>query len=123
MINQKNKLVNALNNNINFGVKKFYIRKTTEILKYLNILYKEGVILSFIAKDNEIVVTTANPALYVNDKVRLLSKKKIKNNKKYEDLVTYSTNLQTLYLSTSKGIISIKDAKLNKLGGYPLILI
>lgn len=124
MKTQKNKLINILNNNTNFGLKKFYIRKTNEILKYLNILYKEGVILSFVVKTEIVIITTHNNSIsHINDQIQILSKKRVKNNKKYKDLVKYSCGLQMLYLSTSYGILSIKDAKLKGVGGYPFILV
>lgn len=124
MLNQKNRLVNILNNKTSFSPKKIIIPKTNEILSYLNILYREGIILSFVVQETSILITVNNRSgLLTDNKIYLLSKKRFKNNKKYIDLIKYSGTLQTLYLSTSKGILSIKDSKALRLGGYPFILI
>jgi ribosomal protein S8 len=124
MTNQKIRLINIVNNSKNCGNKTFSVLKTDETLRYLNILYKEGVVVSFFVDKTFIVVTvSSNISLTSNNQIKFLLKKKVKNNKKYEDLIKQPYTMQTLYLSTSQGILPIKDVKRKKLGGYPFILV
>lgn len=121
---QKSRLVNMLNNNTSLNSKTFLVKKTQTILKHIDVLYREGIVLSFSIRNNTVViVTNTSNYFFVNDKISLLTKKKSKNNKKYKDLTKYSCGLQNLYLSTSEGVLPLKKTKLKFLGGYPFILV
>jgi ribosomal protein S8 len=124
MVLEKIRLINMLNSNAASSTKFIVVQMTRSILKYVDILYKEGVILSFSVKgDNVVIATNTSNYFFVNDQISLLSKKRTKNNKKYKDLIKYSFGLQSLYLSTSRGVLSLKNTKNKFLGGYPFVLI
>lgn len=124
MLNQNSRLINFLNNNIELGLKSFYVLKTKEVLRSLNILYKEGSILSFFVEDNFVVISVKKSSFAVaNEKITFFPRKKIKSNKKYQDLLKQPYTMQTLYISTPKGILSLREAKIHKEGGQPFMLI
>jgi ribosomal protein S8 len=101
--------------------KVMYIKKNVLILKYLKLLYIEGYILSYKTTEENIVVFlrySNNRCLTEN--IKLISKPSKDIYLKYNDIVLLNLKNKDLFLSTTKGFLSLKDAKKYRKGGLAL---
>jgi len=120
----KTELLNRLNNKLSGFCKtnSFSLIYSKDAVKYLEILYKEGRILSYKRVGN-MLEATAN--VYPNsfkDKV-LFEKTKDKPSFRYEDVVKIKSSLKTLYFHTNKGPKTLEEVKKERLGGVPIFYI
>lgn len=120
----KIKLLNEINNKL-YCVSKtsaFSIIYSKDALKYLEILYKEGLVLSYKRAKNLLKVTVNLYFTSMSDKV-LFEKSKNRPSLKYRDLVKIKSSIKTVYFHTDQGFRTLEQMKSKKLGGVPIFYI
>ncbi len=120
----KTELLNRLNNKLSGFCKtnSFSLIYSKDASKYLEILYKEGRILSFKRVGNKLeAIANVYPNSF-KDKV-LFEKTKDKPALRYEDVVKIKSSLKTLYFHTNKGPKTLEQVKREHLGGIPIFYI
>lgn len=100
---------------------KVTVKKSVQIAQYLKILYKTGLILSYLIKHNTITV-------YLNiiedrcltENIKIVSKANKPLILSYKDLIRLNLKNKNLFISTSKGIVTLQECKNLKTGGLVL---
>lgn len=119
----KIELISKINNKLNSVTSNsFYINKSNDVEKLLEILYLEGQILSY-KKINEKYKVVVNSFLNDNkDKIKTYSYRNACSFK-YNDVIKVKSLLRTVYFHTSDGLLSLETLKSKKLGGFPIFKI
>jgi ribosomal protein S8 len=120
MNNQLVKMLVALKNASLAKKKSVFLRKTPLILDCLAVLYKEGYILSYAynLNDARIVVNLRyfeGNCLTAN--LKIMSKVSHIKYLNYQDICRISLGNKVGFFLTSKGIQTLEDCKINRVGG------
>lgn len=117
----KIELISKLNNKLNNNTKSniFYIDKSKDVEKLLEIFYFEGQILSYKRKDQKYMVVVNSFSNDNGDKIKNYSNKYTRSFK-YNDVIKVKSLLRSVYFHTNNGLLSLESLKNKKLGGIPL---
>jgi ribosomal protein S8 len=97
------------------------VKKNVQITQYLEILYKTGLILSYLIKDNTVIIylnIIENNCLTEN--IKIISKVNKQLILSYKDLIRLNLKNKNLFISTTKGIVTLQECKNLKTGGLVL---
>jgi len=120
----KIELLSKLNNKLSGFCKTgiFSVPYSKDASKYLELLYKEGLVSSF-KKSNDLLIVTVNTSSNsLKDKV-FFEKVRNRPSLKYRDIVRIKSSLKTFYFHTNKGPKTLEQLKQEKLGGIPIFFI
>jgi len=103
--------------------KKEYVvlKRTNLLINVLNVLKKEGLIYDYVLQEDGVKVDLAyykNSSVIEN--IKLISTPSYKIYSSYKDLMKYIKKFSCVVVSTSKGVLSGKEAYERKLGGKVL---
>jgi ribosomal protein S8 len=106
------------------GREKLNLPFTKKSVTFLNFLYKEGIIQHFKINKNEIFITL-KPIFFGNyfSELKLFSKPSYSLYIDYLDICKMKTSKKIFAVSTSNGLLNLKECYKNRMGGKLLFSI